>query len=277
MTPLFFLDRNALSIIKGTLLHKVLKEPKKTDFRWALAALNQKGHHITSLVATIEGEHGREETVEEKEQCVRNDAAAVRAFFKDKGAITDADQLEAQAAVFAQVFTTYRETGWDMREAYWEDAAPLVKGGVAKKQRRAMEDQLTALALTHGMESQDPIHLLMLAALHGSVSAADALKLNSKRGAYNPLSDLHVLTRLAMVQAVGVPLGRMIIPVLVSMDEGLVDVIANTRFKESALMPDGTLHMRLGFGPALYPGLDEEEYDALMARMIPKVPDEVEA
>jgi hypothetical protein len=169
----------------------------------------------------------------------------------------------------AQVFTTYRETGWDARSSYWALAAPLVRGSVAKNKRRSVEGQLIALAAANGLPSNDPIHLLFLAALHGGESAADVLKLRSNT-AYNTLNDLHVLSRMAFIQAVATNTGLLIVPVLVSMDDGLNEVVRHTHFTESALTDQGGIHMRLRFGKALFPHLSDEEYHALLDRAKPK-------
>ncbi|MBN8924591.1 MAG: hypothetical protein BGP10_13330 [Rhodanobacter sp. 68-29] len=275
MTPIYFLDRNALSVIKGHLAGKSIQDSKKLDFLQRLQQLDQKGNHVTPLLAIIEGEHGREETVEEKEQCVVHDTDAVREFFTV--ARTDADDLANRAHETAQTFALHIESGWDARGNYWAASAPLVKGGVAKNQRRRVEGQLAELAEIHQIGTQDPIHLLMLAALHGSEQSADALKLSSKTGSYNPLSDLHVLSRMALVQAVGIPLGRSVTPTLVTMDEGLEHVLNHTCFIESKILPDESLHMVMSFGHALYPHLSHDEYLALMSRATTSAPNDPDA
>ncbi|MET4675885.1 MULTISPECIES: hypothetical protein [unclassified Luteibacter] len=266
MTPLFLLDRNAISVIKNKLANKAPVDPKKLALLATLEHLNQSGNHISPLLSIVEGEHGREDTVDEKAACVITEATAVRNFFDQ--ATTDADQLLRDPLTVARVFTTYRETGWENRSSYWASAAPLVKGGIAKEKRRGVEDELVALATANGLPSDDPIHLLFLAALHGGASAQDVLKLRSD-SAYNPLNDLHVLSRMALIQAVATNAGHLIMPVLVSMDEGLNDVLSHTHFSKSKLTDEGGIHMTLRFDKELFPQLSDKEYRALLDRAKP--------
>lgn len=258
---LHLLDRNAVSLIKESNAGKAQTDRKKIAFLQRLRRLDRQQDYVSPLLSIMEGERGQEDTAEEKAACQRKESEAIRRFFK--AAHTDSDLLDACSDVTGRVFSGHRESGWDAREAFLSDAASLIADPVRKDQRQRVESHLVALAAKTELSPNDPLVVLCLACLHGSEDARSVIK-PRKLDAYNVLSDLHVLSRVGAVRAVAQQYPARLRVRFVSMDKGLVGVLAQIGLVSGLLSADGDLQLDLAYRHGLFPGLTEAAYVALL-------------
>lgn len=90
---LLLLDRNAVAILKDAVAGKPQPDEKKQAALEALRALDVPEHSFSPLLSIIEGEKGREDTVDEKAGCLEKETDVIGAFFTR--ANTDAAHLGA--------------------------------------------------------------------------------------------------------------------------------------------------------------------------------------
>jgi hypothetical protein len=265
-TPfLHLLDRNAVALIKDSNAGKIQTDKKKIDFLRRLRQLDSERDYVSPLLSIMEGEHSRKDTAEEKVACQRKESGAVRRFFKL--ANTDSDFLDANGNVLGQVFTEYREGGWIAREAFLRAAAPLISSAVKKNERKTIEDQLIAMALEAGLTQLDPLLVICLACLYGSEDARKLIK-PSNLNTYNVLSDLHVLSRVALVQSVAGDHGAALRVRVVSRDSGLMGVLSHIELVDCKLRAEGELQLTLRYGEGLFPALSNDHYLNLLDKLI---------
>lgn len=125
-----------------------------------------------------------------------------------------------------------------------------------------------ALSRESGLSQPDPLLVLCIACLYGSDDARSVIK-PTKLNVYNVLNDLHVLSRLGLIQAVvrdrGVPLRVRV----ASRDRGLVGVLSHIGLTTCELSVEGDLWMTLRYGPGLFPALSSDHYQDLLDRITP--------
>jgi hypothetical protein len=268
VVPLYFLDRNAVALIKRNNAGRVEVDQKKAKFLGAISALDRRGTHVTPLLSIIEGERGRDSSIEETRECIEKESAALKQFFRV--ATTDSEYLMENIDSVAATLASFKEKDWDRRGALLEAARPLFGGGgqLSEDNFGVVEAAVLELVEKHGLRSDDPISVLLLAALYHSVPARRALKLNGRwKGPHNPLSDVHAISRMAYVHAVGATVDRNVSPVFISLDEDISFIMGNIAIKNATVDGEGDLRMDIGYKRRLFPALNLAEYRELMVRI----------
>ena len=261
---LYLLDRNAISLIKETNAGKVQTERKKIKFLSDLRSLDRAGSYFSAILSIIEGEHGKEDTAEEKAACQRKESESLRQFFKI--ARLDSDYLDSTSSTFAHIFTEHREAGWERRGLFCTAAAPLITHPVKREKRRGLESRLIAIAKDFKLEATEPTVVLALACVYGSEDARRVIK-PAKFNAYNVLSDLQILSRINMIASIGTDWNCSLQFTFLSMDSGLNGVLKHIKVLERN-MTEGTLNLRFQYSGGLFPGLTQAEHIDLLHRLI---------
>ncbi|WP_434716932.1 hypothetical protein P5X00_14575 [Paraburkholderia sp. A2RO-4L] len=260
----FLLDRNVVSLIKSAVDGRVPTDAKKRAFLDGLRALDLPENSFSPLLSLMEGEKGREDSAEEKAECLEKETEAIGRFFTR--ASTDTCYLRGLKDVVSELFAGMAESRWDDRGEFLMQAAPRVIQKVAGRERRDVEDELIRLAIASGLAPDDAIVMLLLACLYGSDAARRVIK-PARPNAWNVLSDLHVISRVGMVKAVA---GQSPIPIRVrflTRDEGLHGVLTHVRIVHSQITASGGLQMGIRYTPGLFPDLAETDVIALLQRL----------
>jgi hypothetical protein len=266
---LHLLDRCVVSLIKECNSGKIQTDPKTVEFIRHLRTLDRPGDYFSPLLSIVEGEHGREDTADEKRSCQRKESEHVRRFFRS--ASTDSNYLDACSGMVGITFTENRESAWDAREQFLRIAAPLIAKGVKKEQRKSIEHELVASAQSACLSAGDPVVVLCLACLYGSDHARSVIK-PKELPLYNVLNDVHTLSRVGLIQAL---IQQNRIPLktnFISRDKGLVKTRSHIDITELKLTGDGYLQCMMRYRPELFPALSEIDYLALMDRIMPTEP-----
>lgn len=261
---LFLLDRNIVALIKEVAAGKETNDVKKQHCLRTLREIDIPTNYISPLLSIIEGEHGREDSADEKSNCQKKESDVLRQFFKS--ANLDSEYLDASRRIVGSVFTTYREEHWSAREEFFNKAAPLVAQKAPIGERQAIEQKLIRKAAAADLASDDVLLVLFLACLHGSDDARKVIK-PTKPDAYNVLNDLHVIPRIGLIKALVRQTGIQMNVRFVTLDEGLEQVLSNIRIVESNLSNTEELGMQVRYLPGLFPELENDAFIALLTRI----------
>jgi hypothetical protein len=263
--PFFYLlDRNDVSLIKDSVAGDKSFDIGKQEFLKYLRGIDNPEDYVSPILSIMEGEHGREDTPIEKENCLSKEVNAVRAFFGF--AKTDSIFLSEASQIFCAVFTQYREGGWISREFYLENAVSFIKNIVSKADRKSIEEKLLSLSEKAKLSPFDPVVVLCLACLYGSNPARRLIKPN-KLNSYNTLSDLHTISRVAMIRAVAQGCNSPLRVRLVTRDQGLNDVLEQVRISRCRVDSDGNLQTEIKYLPGLFPELSIHDYRSLLRKL----------
>lgn len=260
----FLLDRNVVDLIKESNDGKFQTDKKKIDFLNYLHSIDYAGASISPILSVIEGEHGQEDTADEKSSCQKKESDALRKFFNF--AMVDSDFLDATSLIFGKIFTEFREAGWARREQFSEMAAPIIVEQVKREERKKVEFQILDLARSCGLKSSEPIVVLMLACLYESRDARKLIKPKNFR-AYNVLSDLHVLSRFNLIVAIGKKFSQSLQFEFVSRDEGLKGVLNHIKVVCQNINGE-ELNLSLKYLHGLFPALSDQEHKDLLNRLV---------
>lgn len=261
---LWLLDRNLVEwIMQSQGANPKLDDAKQTMLA-VLSSIDHKGSAISPLFSIIEGEQGRFDTFEEKLACLKSEAEAARKFFKI--ATVDSGYLEEHQDLASQVFTHHREESWMRREIFFRQARGLIAEIPKRGERKHIQEQLISIAAAVELPTNDPILVLSLACLHKNRYAQDVLK--PKDGAiFNVLSDIHVISRIAAVMAVGLRHDASLSFGFLTADVGLREVLGRVRFGVPVLTDDGTVSTDLRYAPELFYDLKPDERELLQKRL----------
>lgn len=267
---IWLLDRNAVAILKDAVAGKPQTDAKKAEALERLRALDVPQNSITPLLSIIEGERGREDTVEEKVGCLEKETDVVGDFFKQAG--NDAVYLDGQKLSVAALFAGVRESLWEERAEFLLQAAPLVVQKVPVAKRFGVENQLIALARGCELSPNDGVVMLFLACLYGSDAARKVLKPNRPH-TYNVLSDLHVIPRIGMIEAVARMQPSPLEVHFWTLDDGLATVKSHICIAESRISEEGELQMKVAYLPPLFPDLVKGDDDSAAIAMLHRIAD----
>lgn len=266
---LHLLDRCVVSLIKECNAGKVQTDRKKVDFLRYLRTLDRPGDYVSPLLSIVEGEHGREDTAGEKSACQRKESEEVRRFFRF--ASTDSDYLDACSETVGSTFTEFRESAWNERENFLRNAAPLIAQGIKKHHRKSVEHQLFALAQSADLSASDPIVVLCLACLYENGHARSVIK-PTEPPFYNVLNDVHTLSRVEAIRAQIQRSGFSLKTKFISRDKGLMQMRSQIDISDRAITDVGELQCTMRYRPELFPALPENDYLALMDRIMQTTP-----
>lgn len=261
---LFLPDRNVVSLIKQAVAGRVPSDPKKQAYLAWLHRLDVPEHSVSPLLSIMEGEKGYEDSVSEKEACLEKETAAVGQFFKL--ASTDSVHLLSLKNMAAQLFAGPRENPWQERAVFLVKAAPLVAHKVAARKRKAVDDDLTQLALAAGLCPNDPIVVFFLACLYGNDAARKVIKPKNP-GVHNVLTDIHIVFRVGMVKAAAQQLPIPLKVRLLTRDDGLFEMLNQMRISQPQFNVAGGLQMDIHYAPELFPELPDTDIVAMMRRL----------
>lgn len=263
-TTLVLLDRNVVSLIKRVVDGGSPRDKTECAALEKLKSLDRPEMRFSPLLSSIEGEKGREDSVEEKAVCVEKEAVALGRFFKNAG--TDSSYLGERRDLAAEVFAGSIESLWTERTDFLLKAASLIAQKVGQLERRAVEEKLITFARASKLAADDALTVLCIACLYGSEDARKVLKPH-KPNAYNVLSDLHVISRVGMVKAVVDTLTLQVKVRFETLDLGLRGVLSKVRIVSSELRPDGSVQICIRYLPALFPELPEAGVVDLLNRL----------
>ncbi|SDR55176.1 hypothetical protein SAMN05443245_7618 [Paraburkholderia fungorum] len=230
----------------------------------ALSTIDHKGSYISPLVSIIEGEKGRFDTAEEKAECLEAETAAVRKFFK--AATLDSDYLKANESLASLVFTQHREGFGTQREIFFRQARGLLVEIAKKVERKRIQEQLITIATSVGLALNDPILVFSIACLHQNDCARDVLKPRDD-SIFNALNDVHLVSRISAVMAVGLAHDSSLSFGFLTGDIGLREVLRFVQFGTPKISEDGTVFTELKYSADLYRGLGQDERELLKNRL----------
>ncbi|WP_176307848.1 hypothetical protein ACP26O_18045 [Burkholderia sp. R-40] len=262
---LFLLDRNVVDVIKEANAGNEQKGDKQKRMLTFLKSIDNPKYSISPLLSLIEGEHGREDSADEKIAQLHKETSAVASFFRH--ANTDEDYLKSEQEQFSKVFTRFREGNFDARAAFRLRAIPLVREIVSPKNRRKVEDQLLELARSAGLDHDDGVVVMFLACLYGNDAVRDMLKLKDPEKTYNVLSDIHLLPRIGLIKTVAKSKAPNLKVRLLTLDKGLEAALNNIRISAGDIVNETIENIGVRYLPPLFIGLSEFQARAMLNRL----------
>lgn len=262
---LFLLDRNVVDVIKVANAGKEQKGIKEQRMLTFLKSIDDSKYSVSPLLALIEGEHGREDSAEEKIVQLHKETSAVASFFRH--ARTDENFLKSEQEQFSNVFTRFREGNYDARAEFRHRAIPLVRQSVALKDRRKVENQLLELAILVGLDTDDAVVVMFLACLYSNDLVRELLKLKHPEKTYNVLSDIHLLPRIGIIKTVAKSKAAGLKVRLLTLDKALEHTLSKIRISAGDIV-DGTIgNIGIRYLPELFIGLSEIQARAMLNRI----------
>ncbi|WP_141667528.1 hypothetical protein [Burkholderia cepacia] len=262
---LFLLDRNVVDVIKVENAGKKQKGDKEQHMLRFLKSIDAPQYSISPLLSLIEGEHGREDSADEKIAQLQKETSAVASFFRR--ALTDENYLKSEQEQFSNVFTRFREGSFDARAAFRERAIPLVRQIVAPRDRRKVEDQFLEIARSVGLNTDDGVVVMFLACLYGNDAAREMLKLKEPEKTYNVLSDIHLLPRIGLIKTVAKGKAPGMKVRLLTLDKGLEQTLNNIRISAGDIVDSTIENIGVRYLPSLFIGLSDIQARAMLKRI----------
>jgi hypothetical protein len=270
---MYFLDRNAISIIKESLGKNIVDREKKNKLQY-LKSLDKRGNAVASIYSILEGQSGIKELKEEMENTLDIEIKAMSKFYNR--AKTDSSILEETRNDFINIFSTYKRV--EQEDAYKEIIRKLWNdkhyNPVSKKDRKMYLTEFIQFSKGLKISVGHPIVVCCLALLCGNSVARKILKIKKnltseeiERAIYNSYNDLIIISELATVKAHVKEMSTLPITIeFVTFDKALEVFISFATF-DSKLIKDGN-RVSCKYKPELFSDLDDDEYEELMQCML---------
>jgi hypothetical protein len=269
---LILLDRNAVDAVKRCVSGSYVDSIRRRQ----LEGLDKSRNFVTPILSVIEGQSGKRETKEAIRATLKKEAAAVGAFFKR--ARTDSDYFlsDEVGGNFADVFGIHIEHSWERYILFVREVYPLLYQPISSRSKCTVEDQLFGLAKKHDVQVSHPVFLVSLAVLYGHDGARKTLKPKAgydsieqeESAAYNAVSDLIVISRIAMIRSVLRDDEKRFGYVrFFTFDKGLLSFINATTIAGETALPDGSVSVNVTYNRKLFPDLDDAAYESLIRRL----------
>lgn len=264
---LYLLDRNAVSIIRKSIDGSNLREDEIEKIE-ELKKLNTPINKISPLLSILEGEKRRNESIREMHDTIKKESKAVSLFY-DK-AITDSKYLNDNIVFALLTFSGKTvEVDWPKYISFCIEAQKYLID-IKKEQRETIKEKIINIARGHSVLPNKPIVVCFLSALYGSQDAMGVIKPKkqyTEHDAYNTVSDLSCISRLAFIDA----LFPDITPRLITYDKKLLSYLDKVTYKGSIIKEkiyDADISITVSYSRLLFPTLDDLGYDSLMSELI---------
>lgn len=263
---LFLLDRNVISVIKDAVNDKALNDLNKVAMLDKLKEIDKTTSAISCILSLIEGQKGRDESPQEKIECLRKETDVIKKFFRF--ASTDSATLQSTETSFSDTFTEYREEDWVLHNAFLIDVCPLLNNKVSESARDDIKNKLISSAQKKGLYLGHIIVVACLSCLYGSDAARAVLKPHKAAGNYyNALNDLFVLSRVNLIKAISQSQGLVDLNIeFLTLDKNLKTFLSGVYVRKTALTSCG-VSQTVEYSNQLFPSLNEEQYHLLLSEI----------
>lgn len=168
---IYLLDRNVVNIIKtycnGNQMRFDGKDnAHKKEMLEFLKTIDTKENAISPLFSIVEGQKGRQENTEEKENCLEKEATAINSFFKN--AKTDGLFLKNSKETVAELFSKPIEETWDRDALFLKEALPKICKVVAPKNKENVKNEIVKIAKKYKIGLLEIPVIVCLACLYES-------------------------------------------------------------------------------------------------------------
>ncbi len=198
MDNIIVLDRNVISLIKEYNSGKNLTDELKVQMLADLKVLDLKGNSITPLFSIFEGQKGRPESVDEKEETVNKEAVQVAKFFKNAKA--DSEFLIQTARETSHIFIDSSIEYHEKYDQFLSEAQLLIVNKLPKHRKESVSDTIIDIAEKYEVPLFHPVVICCLSALYGFDYARKIIKpKNDNYCPYNARNDLMIISNLAML------------------------------------------------------------------------------
>ena len=265
---IYLLDRNVVNLIKSYQAGKrVFDDENKRQMIQKLKSIDCVKSCISPLLSIIEGEKGRIDSKEEKNECLRKETLCVSKFFKK--ARTDEKFLLQES--LTRSIPTKIEEDWDDCYNFLQEAILQLKFKANEKEALEIRNRLKDIASNYHIKFSDPIFICVLSCLYGGCDANAILKPerrktkdNIEHAAYNSINDINTIHRVLLIKEKAMNLGCEFVKFL-TLDEGLKNFIGRVHINPK--------NKTIVYDKYLFPKLSENEYNELMISLGAKYPD----
>jgi len=256
---IFFVDRNVISRIKDSTLTE--------DNRLLLESIDIKGHRVTSLLATVEGQSGVMQTLDELKTSIAKDYVTLKGFFKH-AATQDMEMALASESHLHGLLELTQER-WEKYAAFIGFAQSMLYQDVGSAKRKATRDAILKKADELAVPRSSFEVLCAISSLYRLDYAYRTLKPSPKiteteKRIHNALQDLSLvrlfLTLKMLLQAEGVSETYFI-----TFDEWLAGFVRIAQIEPMGFVQTETLssHFRVSPTKELFPGISDADFEEL--------------
>lgn len=205
MSNIILLDRNVISLIKDINSGKAITDSNKLCMADRLRKLDSSENKISPIFSIIEGQKGRPENLQEKEETAEIETAELRKFFKN--AHVDKYPTDNVGDLYAalNIDSSYVNTEKAMK-SFLRKASDILKNPVSQSTRDSVADSIFLLAKECKISSHEGgifALLLALLCLYRDNNALKVIKFKKEKKIklYNALNDIFHFINFIRIKA----------------------------------------------------------------------------
>jgi len=260
MKEIYLLDRNVVDVIKNSIVGKKVCSDKLPMLK-RLKTLDNPNSIISPILSIIEGQTSKVENSKEVLKTLEKESEIIARFFNL--AKVDTSYLIDNKHKFCNVFCDYTSNVMDEHSEFLEKVSSLIYQ--SGKDKTKVKNEIIKLALDQKLNLNHYVVVSCLACLYGSRFARKVLK--PKRNGintYNALSDLSIISKICQMKASLVKSNLNARIELLTLDQGLKNLLSNVVISEALWLEDGSLKVSLAYEYCLFPDLPHNKYLKLM-------------
>jgi hypothetical protein len=258
INKILVLDRNIVSLIKDANALKRQSSNEKVKMLSYLKRSDRKVIAVTPMLSIIEGQKGREESWQEMEKTIKNEAYSLKDFFSK--AKVDSNFLLANSKSTSEIFIDSNATYKVKYDLFLKEVNPILVDKTKQSQKTRIKNEIIGIAKKHEIPTGHPVVMCCISALFGSDSSRKILKFKKNDySPYNARNDLLVVSWFYGIKHRAKKVNSKITVKYLTLDKCLNAFLSMITVNQTTLFSD-QIEIVMSYKKELFPDLSNEQY-----------------